>query len=187
MPSLPLPSPSMYVIVHSQCRPHWYCHCHCLPTVCTWSCFQSADPLADVVTAFTFTQCVCDCACKVQTPWLMPSPPLPTHRMYVIVLVKCRPPLLMLSLPLPSHSLYVIVLAKCRPPTDLVVAFALFRQYVITIKCKVVGSSFFPSLSGSVGFYLHTDNTQLIKLWVFLLFQEVCNPANWACLLLIIF
>ena len=130
IPLLPLPSHSMYVIVHSNCiPPHWSCCCLCLPTVCMWSCFQTADPLTDPVAAFAFLQEVHDHAFKLQTPSLIPWPPLPSHSVYVTVLSNCRPPCW-------SHChLYLptVCMWSCfqtvDPLTDPVATFA-FPQYV---------------------------------------------------------
>ena len=124
-PSPPLPSHRKYVIVLVKCRPlHWCSHHLCLHTGSTWSRLQSADPLADAVTVFAFPQDVRDCACKVQTPLLMLSPSLPSHRMYVIVLAKCRPPHWCCHhLCLPTGSMW-LCLQSADPLADAITAFA---------------------------------------------------------------
>ena len=137
MPSPPLPFLSMYVIVLEKCRPpHWCCHCLCLPTGCMWSCLQSADPLTDAITTFAFPQLVCDRHCKVQTPSLMLSLPLPSPSMYVIVLAKCKPPHWGQHHLCPPTVCMWSCLQSVDPLTDAVTAFA-FPQSVCDHACKV--------------------------------------------------
>jgi hypothetical protein len=119
---------------------------------------ESHDP----INTFALAQFVCDCACGVQTPSLILSPPLPSHRQYVIVLAECRP--LHWSCHhhcLPTGSMW-LCLQSADPFTDSVTTFA-FPQRVCVCACRVQT----PSLSPSPPLSSHRMCIIFITYWAF--------------------
>jgi hypothetical protein len=59
---------------------------------CKWSCSKNADCIADGDAACSFSQDVSGRPCDMQTALLMVMLPVPSHRMQVVLLDKCRLP-----------------------------------------------------------------------------------------------